>query len=247
MKWYAFHVGDYASRTSHLSDAEDLAYRRMLDLYYAQGGPLPLDVGRVARLVRMAATPDVVESVLKEFFQAGEDGWHNRRCDEELVKGQTYQSRAKAAASRRWSRDASSMLQASVKHASSMPEALLKHCSSIEQAMPPTPTPTPTSTPEEQNIRAPRSARALAARPEDVEAQVWDEFAALRKLRRATLTETVVAGIRREAKAAGMTIDQALRTCIERGWQGFKADWVKGRGPVSIADIDYGTEQVQDL
>lgn len=245
MKWYAFHVGDYASRTSHLSDAEDLAYRRMLDLYYAQGGPLPLDVGRVARLVRMAATPEVVESVLKEFFQAGEDGWHNRRCDEELVKGQTYQSRAKAAASRRWSRDASSMLQASVKHAPSMLQASLKQCSSIEQAMPPTPT--PTSTPEEQNRRAPRSARALAARPEDVTAPVWDEFAALRKLRRATLTETVVAGLRREAKAAGYSLEQALRTCIERGWQGFKADWVaKGRAP-SISEIDYGTESVQEL
>ena len=243
MKWYAFHVGDYASRTSHLSDAEDLAYRRMLDLYYAQGGPLPLDVGRVARLVRMAVTPDVVESVLKEFFQAGEDGWHNRRCDEELVRGETFKARAKTAAERRWSRNASGMLQASNKHSSSTPQALPKHDASMTQAMPPTPTPTP----DEQNIRAPRSARALAARPEDVTAAVWDEFAALRKLRRATLTETVVAGIRREAKAAGMTIDQALRTCIERGWQGFKADWVKGRGPVSIADIDYGTEQVQDL
>lgn len=95
--------------------------------------------------------------------------------------------------------------------------------------------------------RAPRSARALAARPEDVTAPVWDEFAALRKLRRATLTETVVAGLRREAKAAGYSLEQALRTCIERGWQGFKADWVKGRAQVSIADIDYGTEQVQDL
>lgn len=95
--------------------------------------------------------------------------------------------------------------------------------------------------------RAPRSARALAARPEDVTAPVWDEFAALRKLRRATLTETVVAGLRREAKAAGYSLEQALRTCIERGWQGFKSDWVKGRAPVSIADIDYGTEQVQDL
>jgi len=32
--WYKFHLGDYITHTTHLSDAEDLAYRRLLDLYY---------------------------------------------------------------------------------------------------------------------------------------------------------------------------------------------------------------------
>ncbi|NDC25981.1 MAG: DUF1376 domain-containing protein, partial [Proteobacteria bacterium] len=34
MHYYPFHVGDYQAHTAHLTNTEDLAYRRMLDLYY---------------------------------------------------------------------------------------------------------------------------------------------------------------------------------------------------------------------
>ena len=236
MKWYAFHIGDYASRTAHLTEMEDLAYRRMLDLYYTTGGPLPCDAARVAKLVRMPGAVEVIEAVLGEFFQETPEGWANTRCEKELRRGQGFQERAAAAAARRWRKDATGM-----------PEACRKDAASIAQAMPPTPTPTPTPTPEEQNTRAPRSARARADRPEDVGVQVWDEFAALRKARRAPVTETVVAGIRREAKAAGVTLEAALRTCVERGWQSFRADWIAKNRAANITEIDYGTEQVQEL
>jgi uncharacterized protein YdaU (DUF1376 family) len=47
--WYKFHVGDYITSTLHLSDAEDLAYRRLLDVYYLSEKPLPLEIEAVAR------------------------------------------------------------------------------------------------------------------------------------------------------------------------------------------------------
>ena len=31
MNWYKFNIGDYLAETTHLADAEDLAYRRLLD------------------------------------------------------------------------------------------------------------------------------------------------------------------------------------------------------------------------
>ncbi|RPP48164.1 hypothetical protein IPC1156_32430, partial [Pseudomonas aeruginosa] len=34
MNFYPFHPGDYMLRTAHLEPLEDLAYRRLLDLYY---------------------------------------------------------------------------------------------------------------------------------------------------------------------------------------------------------------------
>ena len=48
MIWYKFYLGDYITHTNHLSDAEDLAYRRLLDLYYMSEAPIPLDtqIGR---------------------------------------------------------------------------------------------------------------------------------------------------------------------------------------------------------
>lgn len=56
--------------------------------------------------------------------------------------------------------------------------------------------------------------------------EVVRDFKALRKAKKAAITQTAVDGIQREAGKAGVTFEQALRTCCERGWAGFKADWL---------------------
>jgi uncharacterized protein YdaU (DUF1376 family) len=79
-------LGDYITHTNHLSDAEDLAYRRLLDLYYISEKPIPLDTESVARKIRLDL--DITESVLGEFFDKGVDGYRNSRCDAEITKYQ---------------------------------------------------------------------------------------------------------------------------------------------------------------
>lgn len=59
-----------------------------------------------------------------------------------------------------------------------------------------------------------------------VDEQVAAEFLALRRRKRANLTALALDGLRREAGRAGVTLDAALRKCVERGWQGFEADWI---------------------
>lgn len=59
-----------------------------------------------------------------------------------------------------------------------------------------------------------------------VSQQVVRDFKAIRKAKKAPITETAMAGIRREAEKAGLTLDSALALCCERGWSAFKADWV---------------------
>ena len=86
MIWYKFHLGDYITHTLHLSDAEDLAYRRLLDLYYMSEKPIPLDTDAVARKIRLDL--DITESVLNEFFDKTPDGYRNSRCDAEVEKYQ---------------------------------------------------------------------------------------------------------------------------------------------------------------
>ncbi len=86
MIWYKFHLGDYITHTTHLSDAEDLAYRRLLDLYYMSEAPIPLDATMVARKIRLDL--DITESVLGEFFERTEEGYRNARCDAEIAKYQ---------------------------------------------------------------------------------------------------------------------------------------------------------------
>ena len=86
MIWYKFYLGDYITHTNHLSDAEDLAYRRLLDLYYISEKPIPLETESVARKIRLDL--DITESVLGEFFDKGVDGYRNSRCDAEIAKYQ---------------------------------------------------------------------------------------------------------------------------------------------------------------
>ena len=86
MIWYKFHLGDYITHTTHLSDAEDLAYRRLLDLYYMSEKPIPLNTESVSRKIRLDL--DITESVLGEFFQHTENGYVNMRCDVEIAKYQ---------------------------------------------------------------------------------------------------------------------------------------------------------------
>lgn len=105
VNYYEHHLGDYAEATAHLSFVEDAAYSRCIRKYYTTEKPLPADIPAVQRLVgaRSKEEKAAVESVLKEFFTLGADGWHNRRCDEEIARFQDKQSKAKRSANARWS------------------------------------------------------------------------------------------------------------------------------------------------
>jgi uncharacterized protein YdaU (DUF1376 family) len=97
MHYYPFHIGDYVARTRHLNLAQDLALRRMLDTYYLHGAMLPRAAKDVAELICMADQLPAVESVLKQFFVQGAEGWSNDRCDRELATMKKLQERARSA------------------------------------------------------------------------------------------------------------------------------------------------------
>lgn len=104
MNYYNHHLGDYAAATAHLSWDEDMAYTRLIRAYYHHEKPIPLDIKEACRLVR-ATSPrqrEAVASVLREFFDKREDGWHQARCDEEIAKYQDKSRKAKGSANARW-------------------------------------------------------------------------------------------------------------------------------------------------
>lgn len=144
MNYYPFHIGDYLSATRHLSWEEDAAYRRLLDTYYTSEKALPADLRAVCRLV-LATTEsqrEAVRVVLEEFFELGEDGWHNSRADAEIAEMQVKQQKQRDKANKRWQ---SQKLERG--NASAMPQHQKTDATALKadaDAMPPTPTPTPT-------------------------------------------------------------------------------------------------------
>jgi len=87
MNFYKHHIGDYDADTAHLSMLEDAAYSRLMRTYYRTETPIPADMKAACRLVRAISKQerDAVSVVLNEFFTLHADGWHNKRCDEELT------------------------------------------------------------------------------------------------------------------------------------------------------------------
>jgi hypothetical protein len=64
---------------------------------------------------------------------------------------------------------------------------------------------------------------------EDVDPATVADWTALRKAKRAPVTATAIAGIRREAGKAGLSMQAVLAMCCERGWTGFKAEWTQAQ------------------
>lgn len=86
MNYWRRYIGDYGRDTTRLTLAEHGAYGLLLDYYYAEEQPIPLDLDEVYRMLR-AITPAeraTVEKVLRLYFVAADDGYHNARAEHEI-------------------------------------------------------------------------------------------------------------------------------------------------------------------
>ena len=199
MHYYQFNIGDYLSHTKHLDLLEDLAYRRLLDLYYLHERPLNVSSASVARQIGMREHEDKVKSILEEFFHNTDEGWINPRADREIKHFHSkieQASRAGKASAQRRSNVRSTGVQ-------------------------------PTNNQEPITNNQKKTVATGVACPPDVSQQVWQDWLQLRKTKKASVTETVVAGARAEAAKINWTLEQFLVEWCTRGSQGMKAEWVQ--------------------
>lgn len=91
MKHYRFDVEAYLKNTKHIHDAEDLAYRRLLDIYYLTEKPLTLKIEELVEKVRLDR--DIIENVLDEFFHFTEDGYYNGLCEKRIASRRNHREK----------------------------------------------------------------------------------------------------------------------------------------------------------
>jgi len=203
MHYYQFHIGDYKSHTHHLTVIEDIAYRRLLDHYYLHEAPIKQR--DIARQIGMRDHEQEVLSVLNEFFVSTEKGFVSPRADEEIAKYREMVDAGKRGAAKRW-----------LSPSDSPPIA------------PPNATPIATNNQEPlTNNHKPN--KNTVAPPFGVTDSVWQDWLKLRKAKKAAVTQTAIDGIQREADKAGVSLQTVLEMCCERGWTGFKADWMQSK------------------
>lgn len=204
MHYYSFNIGDYKSHTEHLSETEDLCYRRLLDWYYLHESAVPLDISEVGRQIRMRTHCDCIASVLKEYFEKTDAGWIHHRANAEIFKVCNKSDKASASAKARWNKNNDA-------------NAMRTQCDGNA------------TQDTEHKTQDTKHKPSKVITPIGVSQTVWDDFVKHRKTLKAQISDTAIKRIEQEALKAGFTLEQALIECVAQGWRGFKADWVKDK------------------
>lgn len=203
MYYYKFNIADWHLATSHLSLEEEAIYFRLINYYYDTESPIPVETQSVIRRLRLGSNSEIVGIILKEFFTLESDGWHHKRCDDEISQ---YHDKAE------------------VNQVNGKKGGRPKKTQSVSKDNPDI-----TLTKNQEPIT-----KNHIYTPEGVNPSIFADFKKLRDKQKAPITETAIKGLKREADKAKMTLDQVMQLCCERGWRGFKADWVQNNVPNSV-------------
>lgn len=200
MNHYPRHIGDYLKKTIGLTLLQDGAYNRMLDLYYSEEGPLPLDRADIYTSTRCQgkADRDAVDYVLRKFFTEKADGFHHDRCDEEIATYRERSASASQSAQKRWSE----------RNANAYANAMRTHSDGNANHK-------PLTTNQKKNTPKPPPAAPVGVRPE-----VWESW---QRARGKKLTPDAVAlQAKRLAQfaASGDDPNEVIEQSIRNTWAG---------------------------
>lgn len=224
MNYYKHHIGDYKAATAHLTLIEHGAYRQLLDMYYLDEKPIPLETQVVFRRLcaRTQEEQTAVETVLKEFFEETKNGWMHKRCESELA-----QYSAKADANRengkRGGRPKKTQMVSDENPTQSEVEPKITLTTTHK---PLTTNQEPEDSPSE-NKRVPRfnARKYLASR--GVEEQNINDWLEVRKKKGQANTLSAMELTESEAVKAGISLNEAIRFSAQRSYAGFKAAWLQ--------------------
>ena len=220
MNFYKRYMGDYAKKTARLTLAQHGAYTLLLDEIYVTEQPLPAQHDELYRVCRAMnkAEQEAVRVVADRFFPVGPDGLrHNPRATQELKEAAPAMEAARLNG-KKGGRPKKRTQQKPTGFSESNPGDTQGEPGSKP----------PHSSDTSSSLRSEDVAQALAL--DAIPAKLLADYRKVRSAKRAgVITDTVMAGLQREADKAGLTLEQAVTACCEFGWQGFNADWYASR------------------
>ncbi|CAB4121632.1 Protein of unknown function DUF1376 [uncultured Caudovirales phage] len=207
MHYYQFNIKSYQTATLHLTNDEDLAYRRLMDFYYdteshISAKPDKATALRVLSRRLRVATPEL-EIVLDEFFNFDGECWKNDYCDQVIADYHAFQNKQRTNGSKGGRGN----------KANANPNK--------PTALPKEPKPQPTINNKQETIN-----HIKDITPDGVSDSVFQDFVKLRKGLKAPVTETAIKGLAKEAAKANLSLQAVMELCCQNGWRGFKAEWM---------------------
>lgn len=198
-------------------------YRDMLDVYYDKEKPLSLNFDVLCDEIGVESDEDrkIVERLLRFKFSENENGYSHEICERVIAEYHAKASIAKANGK---------LGGRPPKNNQNKPSGFLSGSDQVPLANPDLTGSQANQEPitnnnkpiTKENTKPPAGADLFVG----VDAQVVSDFKSMRMQMKAKITKTAIDGIKREALKAGLTLESALRICCERGWRGFKADWI---------------------
>lgn len=206
--WQDFRANRKVQRMSYI---ERGLYRELLDECWAEGS-IPDCIEELADICDcpIEVMADAWQALSKCFTKSSKT-WHNEKL--ETMRTERDQIRIKKVEAGRLGG-----MSKSLKINSNLPDAkhMLSTCHIEEKRR--------EEKSQEENIK-PKATKVAA--PIGVSIELWSDYLTLRRSKKLPVTATALKGIEREASKAGKSIADVIRICCERGWGGFKADWLK--------------------
>ena len=211
MHYYKFNIADYRKDTGHLSTIEHGIYRQLIDWYYLDEQPIPEETQVVIRRLRLGSDEVIfLQNVLSDFFVLGKKGYEHKRIEVE-IKDYHEQVEKNKNNGKLGGRP--------------------KKTQVVISGLPDESQNNPNHKPLTINHKPKRENATSVACPPDVSQQIWDDWVALRKSKKAPITQTVLNGAIAEAKILGWPLEKFLAEWCSRGSQGLKAEWIVKANP----------------
>jgi uncharacterized protein YdaU (DUF1376 family) len=212
MFYYSHHIGDFIKDTSRLTDTQAMAYLRLIWLYYDTEKPFNNDIEALA--FKIGSEPALIKLIVTNFFEVDGDVIRHSRCDKELDGYKAKSEGGKKGAEKRWGKKENSIAIAD---------------------------PMPTLSDPNANRKPITDNHIKTNTPDGVSDSVFKDFKKLREKHKAPITNTALKGLQREADKAQLSLEAVMVMCCERGWRGFKAEWVLVEESKS-KDLPLGTD-----
>lgn len=210
MHYYKKNIGDYAKKAGRLTMLQHGAYTLLLDACYDREQFPTLEDAIEWTWASTKEEIEAVEFVLKKFFLLTDGKYVQNRISEELEKYHANSETNKRIAMEREAK----RKEKSTKRAPSVNE------------------PPPNQEPRTINHKPKKKATEVAC-PKSVDQQVWEDWLAIRSVKKLPLTKTAFEQIESEAAKAGYPIEVVIKECCLRGWAAFKASWLK-ENPITL-------------
>jgi uncharacterized protein YdaU (DUF1376 family) len=210
MHYYKRNLGDYAKKAGRLTMLQHGAYTLLIDSCYDREIFPTLEQALEWTWASTEAEVEAVKFVLSRFFLLDKDGCYVQdRILAELLHYQKNADTNKRIADEREAK---------------RKENRTKRVQSVDEAP-------PNQEPLTTNHKPKREIATSVACPSDVSQQIWSDWVALRKSKKAPITQTVLNGAVSEAKTLGWPLEKFLAEWCSRGSQGLKAEWIVKPNP----------------